>query len=110
LKYVPETNKHPQKRKGSTSSSSERQIEWRDDRTKLLRQSLTERIEELSLEWQKDRAEKELKKTLEESVPESSDDDIDIVDTTPAPAHTVPPKQRKQMGKAMLGKAMRMRG
>ncbi|KAJ7796193.1 hypothetical protein B0H14DRAFT_2916326 [Mycena olivaceomarginata] len=93
------------KRKGSTSSSSERQIEWRDDRTKLLRQSLTERIEELSLEWQKDRAEKELKKTLEESVPESSDDDIDIVDTTPAPAHTVPPKQRKQMGKAMLGKA-----
>ncbi|KAJ7700278.1 hypothetical protein B0H14DRAFT_3034190 [Mycena olivaceomarginata] len=98
------------KRKGSTSSSSERQIEWRDDRTKLLRQSLTERIEELSLEWQKDRAEKELKKTLEESVPESSDDDIDIVDTTPAPAHTVPPKQRKQMGKAMLGKAMRMRG
>ncbi|KAJ7245014.1 hypothetical protein B0H12DRAFT_1187844 [Mycena haematopus] len=82
----------------STSSALERQKEWKGDQTKTLRQSLAERISELSLEWKN---QKELKKTQEESVPESSDDDVDIVDTTPA----VPPRHRKMI----TGKALRLR-
>ncbi|KAJ6508506.1 hypothetical protein C8R45DRAFT_445354 [Mycena sanguinolenta] len=84
------------KKKG-TVNSVEREKEWKNDQTKTLRQSLADRIKELSLEWKN---QKELK-TKEESVPESSDDDVDIVETTPA----VPPRHRKPP----VGKAMRMR-
>ncbi|KAJ7625377.1 hypothetical protein DFH06DRAFT_1229348 [Mycena polygramma] len=86
--------------KGITNSV-QRQNEWRDDKTKTLRQSLADRIAELSVEWKKNRAaQKELKKTQEDVVPESSDDDVDIVDTTPAPPQKTP----------KTGKVMRMRG
>ena len=59
-----------------------------------MRQRLEERIEELSIEWKKERAaKKELEKTQpEEADPESSDDEIDIVEATSAP--------EKQMTKA----------
>ncbi|KAJ6621834.1 hypothetical protein B0H10DRAFT_2015955 [Mycena sp. CBHHK59/15] len=92
-------------RKGNTNSV-ERQSDWNDERTKSLRETLTQRIEELSIQWKKDRAAKEdLKKKQEEDViPESSDDDVDIVDTTPAP----PP--RKERTPKTTGKAMRARG
>ncbi|KAJ6585193.1 hypothetical protein B0H19DRAFT_1368602 [Mycena capillaripes] len=91
------------KQKGPTNSL-DRQLQWNDDRTKTLRQKLTERIGELSKEWKKNRAaQKELEKTQEEVVAESSDDDVDIVDTTPA----APPRPEKT---PKTGKAMRMRG
>jgi hypothetical protein len=82
----------------------ERQIQWKDEQTKSLRQSLAERIGELSIEWKKNRAaQKELEKTQQqETVPESSDDDVDIVDTTPI----VPPQEKTPK----TGRAMRMRG
>ncbi|KAF7346574.1 hypothetical protein MSAN_01885500 [Mycena sanguinolenta] len=87
------------KKKG-TVNSVEREKEWKNDQTKTLRQSLADRIKELSLEWKN---QKELKKTKkEESVPESSDDDVDIVETTPA----VPPRHRKA---PPTGRAMRIR-
>ncbi|KAF8171968.1 hypothetical protein K438DRAFT_1851990 [Mycena galopus ATCC 62051] len=85
--------------KKGTLNSLERQAQWKDDQTKTLRQSLEKQIGELSLEWKK------LKKAQEESVPESSDDDVDIVDTTPA-TPVLPPRHRKVHA---TGKAARLR-
>ncbi|KAJ7758160.1 hypothetical protein DFH07DRAFT_456883 [Mycena maculata] len=94
--------------KRGNTNSLERQAQWNNDGTKILRETLSQRIAELSIEWKKNRAAKEeLKKKEElekkdEEVPESSDDDVDIVETTPA--KPVLPKTPK------TGKAMRMRG
>ncbi|KAJ7195469.1 hypothetical protein GGX14DRAFT_474847 [Mycena pura] len=85
-------------KKKSHYSSSERQADWNDDGTKDLRGKLKERIEDLSTEWKKDRAaKKELEKTQEEAAPDSSDDEIDIVDTTPAPEKEKTPKKAKRI-------------
>ncbi|KAJ7625371.1 hypothetical protein DFH06DRAFT_1481403 [Mycena polygramma] len=65
------------------TNSLQRQIDWRDDKTKALRQSLADRIGELSVEWKKNRA-AQVKKTQEDS-------DVDTVPVDP-------------------GKALRMRG
>ncbi|KAF7365017.1 hypothetical protein MVEN_00372800 [Mycena venus] len=93
------------KRKGRTPNSLDRQLQWKDDQTKTLRQSLADRITELSEEWKKNRAaQKELKKK-EDSVPESSDDEVDIVETTPAP----PPRQNRQKKTPKTGRALRLR-
>ncbi|KAJ6585256.1 hypothetical protein B0H19DRAFT_1108938 [Mycena capillaripes] len=74
-------------------NSLDRQLQWNDDRTKTLRQKLTERIGELSKEWKKNRAaQKEFRKTQEEVVAESSDD---------------PPRMERT---PKTGKVMRMRG
>ncbi|KAJ6471198.1 hypothetical protein DFH09DRAFT_1220447 [Mycena vulgaris] len=100
--------------KKGNKNSLERQSDWNDERTKMLREGLAQQIEELSIEWKKNRAAKaELKKEElknkqdDKVVPESSDDDVDIVDTTPAPPQKEkPPKTPKKT----VGKAMRMRG
>ncbi|KAJ7147148.1 hypothetical protein C8R43DRAFT_542989 [Mycena crocata] len=90
-------------KKGNTNSV-ERQQNWNDEGTKTLRETLERRIAELSIEWKKDRAAKEeLKKGQEDIIPDSSDDEVDIVDTTPAP-------QPKDKTPKTTGKAMRMRG
>ncbi|KAJ7784364.1 hypothetical protein B0H16DRAFT_295419 [Mycena metata] len=87
-------------KRGTPTTSLNRQVDWNDDQTKVLRQKLTERISELSREWKKTRA-AQIKKAEEETVADSSDDEVDIVETTPAP----PPKTPK----VATGKAMRLR-
>jgi hypothetical protein len=74
-----------QKQKGNIDSS-DRQVLWNDNRTKVLCQELTERMRDLLKEWRKNRAaRKELDcKTPEEVVPELSDNELHIVDIAPA--------------------------
>ncbi|KNZ80894.1 Ubiquitin-like-specific protease 2 [Termitomyces sp. J132] len=70
-----------------------RKDDWKYEQTVDMRERFRADIEKLSAEWKKDRAQKEEVKRKEaaEGGPsiqtiESSDDEIDIVETTPAPA------------------------
>ncbi|KAJ6525275.1 hypothetical protein DFH09DRAFT_996177 [Mycena vulgaris] len=45
--------------KKGNKNSLERQSDWNDERTKMLREGLTQQIAELSIEWKKNRAAKE---------------------------------------------------
>ncbi|KAK7048538.1 hypothetical protein R3P38DRAFT_2606333 [Favolaschia claudopus] len=91
--------------KKQSRSSAERSTDWKQDETKTLRESLAERIGKLSSEWKKSRAEQQKKQ--EDSVLDSSDDDVDIVDTTPVDTAPASPPPSKKTTK--LGKAVRMR-
>ncbi|KAJ7095714.1 hypothetical protein B0H15DRAFT_1019804 [Mycena belliarum] len=100
--------------KRGNTNSSERQADWNDERTKNLREDLTRSIQQLSIEWKKDRAVKdelkkeELKKKEDQKeavIPESSDDEVDIVDTTPNTPTTPAPRR-----KVKVGRVSRMRG
>ncbi|KAJ7505111.1 hypothetical protein B0H11DRAFT_1976828 [Mycena galericulata] len=93
--------------KKGTTNSVQRQYQWNNDGTKNLRETLFDRIMELSREWKKDRAAKQQLKKDEVIVPESSDDEVDIVETTSA---TSAPSSRKKEKTPTTGKAMRMRG
>ncbi|KAH0586387.1 hypothetical protein H2248_007625 [Termitomyces sp. 'cryptogamus'] len=73
--------------------SRTRKDDWKYEQTVDMRERFRADIEKLSAEWKKDRAQKEEVKRKEaaEGGPsiqtiESSDDEIDIVETTPAPA------------------------
>ncbi|KAJ7677452.1 hypothetical protein B0H17DRAFT_1079208 [Mycena rosella] len=93
-------------KKGNTNSL-ERQSDWNDERTKGFRETLTQRIEQLSIEWKKERAVKKEEQKQDDVVADSSDDDIDIVETTPVvPA----PPRKEKTPRATVGKATRMRG
>ncbi|KAJ7069665.1 hypothetical protein C8F01DRAFT_1113532 [Mycena amicta] len=82
-------------------AAGDRQVDWSGEATKNLRESLRLKIEELSVDWKKERAAKELEKKQQDAdvVPGSSDSDIDIVDTVPAPQSKKPnaksPKKKK---------------
>ncbi|KAJ6462047.1 hypothetical protein C8R47DRAFT_1240419 [Mycena vitilis] len=67
----------PQTQKGLTNSV-QRQIQWADAKTKILRQRLANRIGELSIEWKRNRA-AQVKKTQE-------DDDVGTVPVNPGMA------------------------
>ncbi|KAF7298896.1 ULP-PROTEASE domain-containing protein [Mycena indigotica] len=72
-------------RKGSYAAA-DRHADWKMEGTKDMRESLKSKIEELSVEWKRERAAKELEKKQQDAevVADSSDDDIDIVETVPA--------------------------
>nr|GAT60133.1 predicted protein [Mycena chlorophos] len=62
----------------------ERSSDWHIEGTKDMREVMKTNIEALSVEWKKERAAKELERKQQqetETVEDSSDDDIDIVDT-----------------------------
>lgn len=87
-----------------------RQDDWKGELTGDMRERLARDIDQLSGEWKKDRAAKEEAKRKEAAegtgameVLESSDDEVDIVETTRA----VPAVPTKKGGK---GKALRIRG
>ncbi|KAJ7179985.1 hypothetical protein C8R43DRAFT_1181201 [Mycena crocata] len=86
-------------KKGSNTHSLECQRNWNDEGIKTFRETLKRCIAKLSIEWKKARAAKEeLKKGQENTAPGSSDDEVNIVDTTPAPQPKVKtPKTGKDM-------------
>lgn len=92
--------------KGPVESRT-RRSDWKHEETVDSRGRFRAEIEKLSVEWKRDRAEKEEAKRREVAeggpsiqVPESSDDEIDIVETTPAPVSS----KGKKRGKRKLSK------
>ncbi|KAF8073873.1 hypothetical protein FPV67DRAFT_772567 [Lyophyllum atratum] len=100
--------------KGTTNTT--RQDDWKGEMTGDMRERLGRDIERLAVDWKKDRAAREEAKRKEApegagaiEVLESSDDEVDIVETTPAVSSETTKKGGK--GKAPTkGKAMRHRG
>ncbi|GLB38240.1 hypothetical protein LshimejAT787_0501050 [Lyophyllum shimeji] len=93
-----------------------RQGDWKGELTSDMRERLAIDIEQLSAEWKKDRAAKEEAKRKEAAegsgaieVLESSEGEVDIVETTPG-LPTAPAKKGGKGKAPTKGKAMRVRG
>ncbi|KAG6916326.1 hypothetical protein DXG01_007376 [Tephrocybe rancida] len=98
--------KQAQTRTKGTANTT-RQDDWKGDLTGDMRERIRKDIDGLSVDWKKDRAAKEEARRKEAGeepsieLIESSDDEIDIVETTPAPPVS---------GKAMASKATKKGG
>ncbi|KAG6813577.1 hypothetical protein H0H92_009621 [Tricholoma furcatifolium] len=102
-----------------TKDKQTRHEDWKGELTGDMRERLRADIDKLSVEWKKDRAAKEEAKRLEESagcpsveVIESSDDDVDIVETrlpTPTPGATTGKKSGKRKTVVDDAPVMRLR-
>lgn len=94
-----------------------RQKDWHDAKTADMRERLKLDIQNLSIEWKQDRAAKEEARRKEVAegmdvveIVESSDDEVDIVETTP-PVVAVPEKMVKGKGKpVIIAEPLRFRG
>ncbi|KAJ7643968.1 hypothetical protein FB45DRAFT_896539 [Roridomyces roridus] len=92
-------------------NAEQRGVTWKSEGTLDFRETLRTRIGELSRDWKKAKQE-ELKKKEADVVPDSSDDEVDIVETTPAPSSLPPHIQRKARaagGASTIGRASRLR-